>query len=890
MHLKQQNLTNLKIPKSNKFYKTTPMMSQYLEVKERHKEYLLFYRMGDFYELFFEDAKIASKELGITLTKRGKYNGQDIPMCGVPHHSSRSYLSRLIKSGYKVAVAEQLGDIDKKLEENKKTPKIFSRDVVRIITPGTVLEENLLESQSHNFLASLYVKNSEGCVSWVDMTTGDFRLKILDKRRIKEEIKEFFFKLNPIEIITTETILTNIVIAEELKHWSNKITIVPEIYFDKKNNVNKLKQFFNVLNIRSLGELSFNEISCSGALIDYIQITQKNNVPKFSNLIKVTNKDFMEVDKISTQSLEIFSRINGEKKGSLIDFLDKTITAGGSRLLHDHLGNPLLNKEIINKRLHFIEMFIQNQDLINSIRLSMKGLPDVLRALSRISAKIKNPRDVSTVLIFIIKTLQVFSHLKENNQKDLLSLVPNQKIISNLKSIARQIEERIIDNPPVTLNEGGFIAKNFSQDLDKLRNIKKYQEEKILNLQSEYSISSNISNLKIKFNNFHGYFIEVSNKNAHKINVLDNNKFLLIQNTLHSSRFQTQELKSISIQIEKAEIESLELEKEIYDDLCQIILDSYSSLTIISNKISYIDVILSHASIAIEHNFVKPVFNEGDKIKIEGGRHPVVESSIIKEDKFFKSNDCVLEKNNNVWLMTGPNMAGKSTFLRQTAIIIVMSQIGSYVPAKNVELFIIDKLFTRVGASDDLSQGLSTFMTEMVETARIINGASERSLIILDEVGRGTSTSDGLALAWSILEYLVKYKKCPTLFATHYKELTEISKYENVMLKTLKTKEHNNEIIFLYEVVNGISESSFGIHVAKLAGINEKIIFRAQEILDQNIKKEKKSIKKPSKFYTKEKIKETNNYELIKILKEINLDEITPKQALELLYNMKNKV
>tara|TARA_B100000524_G_scaffold240414_1_gene128400 strand:- start:8422 stop:11115 length:2694 start_codon:yes stop_codon:yes gene_type:complete len=894
MQLKQQSLIDLPKKKEKMNSKPTPMMSQYLEVKRRHQNYLLFYRMGDFYELFFDDAKIASQQLGIALTKRGKLNNKDIPMCGVPAHSAQTYLSRLIKLGFKVAIAEQLEKKSESIKNQKKNQKIFERDVVRIITPGTILEEPLLDSKKYNFLTSIYIKNGEGSVSWCDMTIGIFKTKNLKNSSLRQDLSELLYKIDPGEIITSEEIINNLLIKEELKNWKNKITLIHSTSFDLKNNNTKIQNFFKVSNTRSLGDLEDSDICSAGALIDYLYLTQKDNVPNILNINIIKDEEFMEVDKISSQSLEIFSRINGERKGSLIDVLDKTISACGARMLKEQIKNPLLNISEIQKRQNFVEHLINENSLIEKIRELIKGIPDVERSLSRVSAKLRNPRDLINVLNFIKKSIKVFTVIEFSKNLTLKKLLPSKKNIDELSSLQKLIEKNIETEPPISLQEGNVIRSNVNLHLDELRNIKDIQKKKILNLQIDYSTLSNLNSLKIKFNNFHGYFIEVTNKNSDKLLNCSEKKFYLIQNTLHAARFQTDELKKISLEIEQSEIKAIELEKEIYFKICKKILENNALINRTSNNIAYIDVMNNYAFISRQRNYIRPTFSGGKKLSIKQGRHPVVEESLILEEKQFTPNDCEIEIDKETWLMTGPNMAGKSTFLRQVAIICIMSQIGCYVPAKSVDIKIIDKVFTRVGASDDLSKGLSTFMTEMVETARILNGATKNSLIILDELGRGTSTNDGLSIAWAILEFIILKKKCLTFFATHYKELTYLKKrFPSISLKTMQIDEWQGNIIFLYKVIDGISKSSFGLHVAKLAGIQDSIIKRASEVLKNLSEKtfQKKDVKNKDEYFEFEDDENAHKkQEIFRLLKKINPDEINPKEALELLYSLKKKL
>lgn len=888
MHLKQINLDRiLNKETANTGKKTTPMMEQYLEVKSRHKDHLLFYRMGDFYELFFDDAIIASKELGITLTKRGKYMDEDIPMCGVPYHAADSYLSRLIKSGFKIAIAEQL-EIEENQNLKKTYNKIFPRDVVRIVTPGTILEEQLLESHNNNYLLCIHAHEGKYVLSWVDITTGNFKIKKLDTKNIKAEISENFFRIDPKEIILSKRTKENLLIFDQLDKWSKSLTLIPEIYFDEQNNLEKIEGAFKTKNIKSLGELSNTEVSCLGALLEYIKSTQKENMPKFINLSIENNDDIMLLDKISTQSLEIFNRLNGDKKGSLIDIIDNTVSPGGARLLRNHFKQPLINIDQINERLDYVENFCLYQNLINEVRDNFKGLADIERSLTRISAGLVNPRDTFGIHIFIEKSLLGIKSIRNTKDKTLFKLISKDSIISNIKNLSNQILKTLVNNPPTLISNGGFIKSKFSEELDRLRNIKEDFTKKNIALQKEYIDKTGINTLKIKYNNFHGFFIEVTNKNSDKILNNFQSEFDLIQTTKNVSRFQTTDLKNNSQEILNADSLSLELEKKILKKLNFEILKLHDQINNFFNSISLIDVITSNAKFANDNNLIRPILNDSLDINIVEGRHPVVEESLMRKGESFVANDFTINEKTKTWLMTGPNMAGKSTFLRQNAIIILMAQVGCFVPAQKAEIGVIDKIFTRIGASDDLASGQSTFMTEMVETARILNGATQRSLVILDEVGRGTSTSDGFAIAFAILEFLVKEIKCPTLFATHYHDLAYHAKnFNQILPKTLKTKKWNGNVIFLYKVIDGVSQSSFGLHVAKIAGINNTVIDRATKYI--GIKKNSSKLEElPEENDSSNIHQDLENLKTMEnALKKINLDNITPRQAMDFLYDLK---
>ena len=878
MKLKQPDIVGLKNTETKKS-KPTPMMAQYLEVKERHQEYLLFYRMGDFYELFFDDAKIASQVLGIALTKRGRINDADIPMCGVPFHAAQSYLSRLIKQGFKVAIAEQL---DSSAEE-MKNQKIFKRDVVRIITPGTIIEESLLDSKNNNNLLSIFFVKGDLSLSWVDMTTGGIKVEKIDGQNYKQDLFESIHRIEPGEIILTEELKQSNLFSKLLKNFDKKISVVPEVYFDLINNKEKIKKYFGQKN-KFIIDARNSDIAAVGGLLNYIELTQKKNIPNISEIELIDKKNSMQVDMFSMRSLEIFSKNDGSKKGSLIDVIDYTKTATGARLLREFLKAPLLDKKQIEFRHNLIEVFLFNYDCLKKIDSFLSNLSDIERAISRVSAGIDNPRDLILIKQFIVFSEKIFDELMLLKNEIIEELIPSSIIRKCINGIEDTISKKIIDTPPVNLNDGGVIKDGVDKRLDELRNIKKIKKVEILKLQESYALETEVNNLKIKFNNIHGYFIEVTKKNADKLN--NNEKFILVQNTINVSRYQTKDLRNISLEIENSESESNALEIEMYKEICKKIINETENLNSVSKKIAFLDVISNFANLSEKRGYTRPKISKEIKIDIINGRHPVVEESLKKDGDDFTPNDCSMTSDKNIWIMTGPNMAGKSTFLRQTAVIILLNQIGCYVPADKSTLGIFDKIFTRIGASDDLSLGLSTFMTEMVETSRIINEASESSLVILDELGRGTSSEDGFAIAFSVLEYIATKIKCITLFATHYKDLCDMTKkYKQISNKTLKIKEWKDEIIFNYKVIDGISQGSFGIHVANLAGINKTITNRAKEVLKKNNKVSDTKILNDNLIL--EAKEDNKHHEISEFIKKLELDNLSPKESLDILYTLK---
>ncbi len=890
MKLKQPDIKGFNpLDTNNEKSKPTPMMQQYLEVKSRHEEYLLFYRMGDFYELFFEDAKIAASELGIALTKRGKLNNVDIPMCGVPAHSSQTYLSRLIASGHKVAVAEQL---ENKVDERNfsKYQKIFKRDVVKIITPGTILDESLLQSKSNNHLMSISFHKGDISVSWTDVSTGSIKLKKIKDSNLMNDLFESINRVEPEEIIVPKIFDKINVFESTLKKFKEKITHVPSNFFDLINNREKIKNFFQNQFLDSIKELNTTDIQSLGAILNYLELTQKENIPLINEIEIVDEKNNMQIDDFSVRSLEIFQTNFGDKKGSLLDSIDRTKTAVGGRLLKNFLKSPLVKKEKIIERHNLVSEFVDNNEVSSQIIKILSNQPDAERALLRISARTNNPRDLILIINFLKSSELIYLELEKIKNPLINSLFLHNDSKKKLVSLKEKLVKNIMEVPPVNINEGGIFKSGVDENLDVLRNIKHEKQKEILKMQASYCSLTNISNLKIKFNNIHGYFIEVTNKNSEILKTFKEKEFNLIQNTVNNSRFQTKELSEVSREIQNSQERSIELEKTLYKQITDLVKELNIEIITLSNKVALIDVITNFANLAYERNYSKPEICENQIIDIKNCRHPVVEESLKRDLQEFNPNNCEMDKNSFAWLMTGPNMAGKSTFLRQIAISVILNQIGSFIPADSAKIGIFDKIFTRIGASDNLTKGMSTFMTEMTETAKIINEATNKSLVILDELGRGTSTEDGLAISQSVLEYILTDIRCITLFATHFKQLCSLSeKYSCLKLKTLKIKQWNDEIIFLHKVIDGISQGSFGIHVASMAGINSKILNRSKKILEKLSVRGTQNLNVVDNDSEKNEIvsRQKNYSELSDIINKVNLDEVSPKEALDILYVIK---
>lgn len=880
-------------------YALTPMMQQYLEIKAQHEGYLLFYRMGDFYEMFFDDAVKASKALDIALTKRGHLDGNDVPMCGVPFHAYESYLSRLIKQGYKVAICEQTEDPKEAKKRGSKS--VVKREVIRLVTPGTLTEDNLLESKRNNYILCLAKIQDKLGTAWLDISTGDFYTQEHEIKSGNESdvLSTILTKLNPVEILISDMYLQNPFVFGILNEYKEKLSVLAQARFNSENARKRLLDIYQIQTLDAFGAFSRAEITAAGIVLDYVANTQKGQLPRIEKPIKVYENKVMEIDGSTRKSLELLDSLRGDKNYSLLAVIDKTKTAVGGRLLTSWISSPLLDVEEINRRLDGIEFFINHTRLREDVGELLKTLPDAERAVSRLSAGRGGPRDMANIM-------QVLGALPKI--KNLIYGSQNTEVIDTFCAAVEQIlqnfghYEVLVDNLqralkeelPLLARDGEFIKEGYYPPLDEVRNLKKDSHQVILELQSKYAEQTGISNLKIKYNNVIGYFIEVQSKFA--ADMLEKPEFIHRQSVLNAARFTTVELTELENQIRGAAEKSLAIELELYNNLVTEIMATSDNISRTAKALGELDVLSSLAELAVENNYCRPILDDSLAFEIEEGRHPVVESSIVREHSgTFVGNNCQLGENDRIWLLTGPNMAGKSTFLRQNAIIAIMAQMGSFVPCRSAHIGLIDKIFSRVGASDDLARGRSTFMVEMVETASILNQADERSFVILDEIGRGTATFDGLSIAWAVVEHLHERNKCRALFATHYHELTSLTaKLHRMSLHCMKIKEFNDEVIFLHEVINGAADRSYGIHVAKLAGLPEVVLTRAGQVLDslehgskqKNIAALADDLPLFAALKPKEKeVQEASEAE--KYLQTVNPDDLTPKQALEELYKLK---
>ena len=797
--------------------KLTPMMKQYIKVKEKYRDCILFFRLGDFYEMFFEDAIVASKTLEIALTKKACGLDEKAPMCGVPFHSCNSYISKLVENGFKVAIAEQMTEPTSK--------GIVERDVVRVVTPGTVLEDNLLENKKNNYLMSIFIENDDVSLSFVDITTGEISSTFLKKNKLIEEIA----KISPTEILINDayyikylkeiSIFNHIYINENFDFSYLNEDIVYK-YFTK-DYIDSIKDYQNIKNSLSI-------------LLNYIYSTQKQITNNINSINLYNTNEYMVLDMATRINLELTSTIRGNnKKGSLINILDKTSTSMGARLLRKYIEEPLINKDKINERLNIIEEikddFMLREDLINSL----KNIYDIERICSKIAFEKVTPKEMLN-LKYSLEKLPILKQLiKSSDTKILKTYIED---MDDLRDLYNLLDSSILEEPSISIKEGNIIKSSFNKELESLRDISKNGAFMIKEIENKEKEKTGIKSLKIGFNKVFGYYIEITKTNLNQINL--DETYIRKQTLTNAERFITEVLKDIEDKILNAQDKIKTLEYDLFVQIRDEVYKNIEKHEKISKIIANIDVFVSLATVAYVNNYVKPILNNENKIEIINGRHPVVED-MVGEENFIK-NDTILEKH-AINLITGPNMAGKSTYMRQTAIICLMAHIGSFVPCEYANISILDRIFTRVGASDDLSKGQSTFMVEMSEVSNILENATEKSLVILDEIGRGTSTYDGISLAWSIVEYIQKNIKAKTLFATHYHELTLLEeKFNNIKNYSVQVKEENDNVVFLRKIQRGPANKSYGINVAKLAKLPDEVIQRANIILNELENKENK--------------------------------------------------
>ena len=887
--------------------KMTPMMEQYFSIKKQTEGYLLFYRMGDFYEMFFDDAVRAAAALDITLTKRGKNNGKDIPMCGVPVHSHEMYLSRLIRKGFKVAICEQTED-PAEARRLRGSGALVNRDVIRLITPGTLTEENILEARACNYLVSL-TETGEGIgMAWADVSTGDFGVQTLPSHP-PASLAAGLSRLDPKEIIVSEKILQAPDFFEVFNDWKKILSPLPAARFNAENGQKRLEEFFKVQTLDAFGRFNKSELAAAGALLDYVELTQKGKRPRLNPLKHFSSGRLMEIDAATRRNLELFSSLSGERGNSLFSAMDRTNTGAGARLLSQYLAAPLTSVEAVNKRLDRVEFFVQNPLIRANLRDYLDQCPDMERALSRLSLGRGGPRDLAVVRDTLKQIPGIAAALRSSPQGMPKAIEACLKNLGSHDLLVDRLTRALAEDLPLMARDGGFIAPGYSEELDELKKLRDESRRLIAELQAKYAKQADVPNLKISHNNILGYYIEVTAKNAQKM--LDDARsgksiFLHRQTMANAIRFTTVELSELETKLRGVGEKALALELELFLNLVTAVLKNAEALAETAHALAMLDVAAGLAEVADEFHYTRPLLDDSVAFDITRGRHPVVEQALkAAHEKDFVGNDCRLGNHEThdgrLWLITGPNMAGKSTFLRQNALIAVMAQTGSFVPAESAHIGIIDKLFSRVGAADDLARGRSTFMVEMVETAAILNQSTERSLVILDEIGRGTATFDGLSIAWAVVEHLHETNKSRALFATHYHELTALSeRLPQLSLYTMRIKEWKGSVVFLHEVVNGAADRSYGIHVGQLAGLPPAVITRAKQVLVQMEKKGSYEInfmndlpifalvKKKAEEPAVEETAPVRPSAVLEKLESILPDNLTPREALDVLYQLKH--
>ncbi len=880
----------------------TPMMEQYIEIKAANVDSLLFYRMGDFYELFFDDAVEASRALGITLTKRGKHLGEDIPMCGVPVHASDDYLQRLIAKGYRVAVCEQVEDPAEAKKRGSKS--VVRRDVIRLVTPGTITEEKLLDPSEANYLMALGRTKGDGALAlaWIDISTGTFRVSETTDDRLFADVA----RIDPRELVVADTAFHDADLRPTFDLIGKSVIPQPATLFDSAAAENRIQRYFNVATLDGFGQFSRSELSAISGAIAYIEKTQIAERPPLMRPEREQEGGTIFIDPATRASLELARTMSGNREGSLLKAIDRTVTGGGARLLAERLTAPLTDPKAIALRLDAVSWFLSEQALCEGLRLELKGVPDMPRALSRLAVGRGGPRDLGALQRGFEAANGIGSLLEGALLPD--ELAQAREAIETLPaSFAAHLDRALAEEMPLLKRDGGFVRQGYNAELDEMRALRDQSRRVIAGLQADYIEETGIKTLKIKHNNVLGYFIEVTANNSGTMTdtVEAKGRFIHRQTMANAMRFTTTELAELESKIANAADRALSIELAIFEELTAEAVSHADSIRAAAVALSVFDVSASLAVLAEEQGYCRPLVDDSLSFNIVAGRHPVVEQALRRQAANpFVANDCDLSPQNDggngaIWLLTGPNMGGKSTFLRQNALIAIMAQMGSFVPAGSAQIGVVDRLFSRVGASDDLARGRSTFMVEMVETAAILNQAGERSLVILDEIGRGTATFDGLSIAWAAVEYLHEKNRCRALFATHFHEMTALSeKLDRLFNVTMRVKEWDNDVVFLHEVAKGAADRSYGVQVARLAGLPEAVVNRARDVLHQleagetSGKADKLIDDLPlfSVVLQQEKPKPqaaAKDSELAKAVAAISPDELTPREALELVYKLK---
>lgn len=864
----------------------TPLMSQYKEIKEQNKDNLLFFRLGDFYEMFFDDAVIASKELGLTLTSRNREKGQDVPLAGVPYHSVSSYIAKLVNKGYKVAICEQV-------EDPKSVKGIVKREVVRVITPGTVIDTDYLDEKSNNYLMGIKIDGNRGAIAYVDITTGEFKASEVEGEDIIFKLLGEINKTAPKEILLEERTYDKY--YNELKKHNSLSDVNIGKITEKRKCEDYLKDYFKVISLESFGLKDKKmAVTISATVLDYIAELQKGKELPVNNILYTSSENIMELNITTQKNLDIVDNYREKNgAGTLLWVMDECMTSMGSRLLKKFIKNPLLDIEKINERQKDISFFIENVLLREEVRERLKNIYDIERIIGKLVLETENGRDLISLKISIKNSLEILKLLQGNS---IFSIE-----VKTLIDIYNLIEKTIVDEPPFSVREGGIIRQGYNEMLDELHGLSKDGKDYILEIENRERERTGIKGLKIKYNKVFGYFIEVTRANSHLVPT----DYIRKQTLANAERYIVPDLKEYEEKVLNAKDKIENLEYQLFKEVAYEIKSHKGILQDLAYKIAYLDVASDLAHIAIKNSYIQPEMHPGKDIEIIAGRHPIVEK-LIPSGEYVKNN-IVLDDNKEMIILTGPNMSGKSTYMKQVALIIIMAHMGSYVPANYAKIGLVDKIFTRIGASDDLLTGQSTFMLEMSEVANIVNSATNRSFIILDEIGRGTSTFDGISIATAITEYIHERIGAKTIFATHYHELTQLEdKLDRAENYRIEVKENDKEIVFLREIVKGGADKSYGIEVARLAGLPKEILDRSKSVL-KNLEDRKQIIEKKLKgeqlilFGTPQKEEpveeDKNNLKgkeltkeqkiVMRVLEELEPNGMTPLEALLKLNELK---
>ena len=868
----------------------TPMMAQYLEIKAQHADALLFYRMGDFYEMFFDDAVAAATALDIALTKRGQHLGEDIPMCGVPAHSAESYLLTLIRKGFRVAICEQMEDPAEARKRGSKA--VVRREVVRLVTPGTLTEDTLLEARRHNYLAAYAEIRAEGALAWCDISTGDFQVMPCPPVRLGPELA----RLMPREVLVSDGMPPERIAAME--EIGAAVTLLAPTSFDSRAE-GRIGDVFGVASLEGFGNFSRPEVAAMAALVDYLALTQKGSLPLLHAPRRQSSGQVLQLDAATRRNLELTHALSGGRSHTVLSVIDRTLTAGGARLLERRLAGPSTDPAVIRARHDAVAFFVSDRLIRDDIEGHLRRVPDLDRALSRLALDRGGPRDLAAIRDGLAGAALIRRAMDGADLPEILATARDG--LAGDAALADLLDRALVAEPPLQLRDGSSIAPGYDAELDDVRHLRDQGRGVIGPMQAEYIQATGVSSLKIKHNNVLGYFIETTATHADKmLSPPLSERFIHRQTTANAVRFTTLDLSELETKILNAGNRVQEIERALFQSLREAVLAAQDAIGATARALAELDLAAALARRAIEGNWARPEMREDRAFDITGGRHPVVEAALGQSGTPFVANDCLLTPRGDgaaVTLLTGPNMAGKSTYLRQNALIAILAQMGSFVPADRAVIGLVSQVFSRVGAADDLARGRSTFMVEMVETATILNQADDRALVILDEIGRGTATYDGLSIAWATLEHLHEVNRCRALFATHYHEMTNLAaRLDGLRNATVAVREWEGEVIFLHEVREGAADRSYGVQVAKLAGLPERVIARAQTVLTALEKGEREggdrkaviddlplfaAAPPPAPKAVKASAVEAR-------LKEIHPDDLTAREALQILYDLKD--